>query len=54
MQACQDCTFRFFCGGGCSYKALSQNKSLSIPTCPPIAANIEAYVQFLAFRGELS
>ncbi|WP_253281556.1 radical SAM/SPASM domain-containing protein [Arcanobacterium phocae] len=54
IQACQDCTFRFFCGGGCSYKALIQNKSLSIPTCPPIAANIEEYVQFLAFRGELS
>lgn len=45
MTECKKCKFRFVCGGGCAYKAVSQGGGIHSPRCSDFDALFETYLR---------
>ena len=43
---CRTCKYKYICGGGCAYKALSANGELLTGNCAEFEAIIGAYVRY--------
>ena len=46
IDKCTECVYRYICGGGCTYKAISKKGQINSPNCSDFEKIIKEYIRY--------